>query len=263
LALWTPADGLAWHTLWIGNAGELTGWVAHSRPEQGDPLSSGMKEAGQVYVTGLEAPFHDGAVQHEEVSEGAAGPLLIRSVHQLTVRRGKGTVAPVAPAVAPVIAPPAGPSSTFGWSVHIEPDPAAGPCEVTAVCRCTVRGSFVGVVVPQPQLPVGSRAYAGAWTVLSSTCPDTEPSARIGWESPVALFVTPEPGGAVAVTASSEPRDPKGEVPSFWVTGRPSAAGGLASSSTESRGAVGADGAFRLVRVEVRRTIDLGKELGP
>lgn len=99
---WVPADGRAFHTLRMTEAGRLSEWVAHGEREDRQRLSSDIKAGGQVWLAEMDAAptGQPPVLRHEEQETGSASGLSITTRHKLEIRGGDSPTAPT-PSPAP------------------------------------------------------------------------------------------------------------------------------------------------------------------
>lgn len=86
--MWTPADGVAWHTFRVADGGAtFTEWIAHGKASATTRVTSNIKASGQVWLADLRASLdpETGAAMHFERETGDAGGIAISSEHRLTI----------------------------------------------------------------------------------------------------------------------------------------------------------------------------------
>ncbi len=83
--LWGGVEGKVHHSLTFDD-GTLSQWVVHRDADAHEPLKSGMKEGGQVYLTALSVPWAaDGVLAHEESEEKEMMSVKITTKHAFKV----------------------------------------------------------------------------------------------------------------------------------------------------------------------------------
>lgn len=86
LTLWTPTSAEAHHTVRL-NGDILTEWIAHASEGDIEPLRSGAKARGQVWLADFTAVIDpvSHTARHTESETGNAANIPIHSTHTLTV----------------------------------------------------------------------------------------------------------------------------------------------------------------------------------
>jgi hypothetical protein len=85
--LWSPGDGKAFHHVTL-DGDTVTEWMV-SKGASDSRRSSGMKQAGQFWITGMKADARSGKATHTESESSSAGGIALTTEHvlQLTLPR--------------------------------------------------------------------------------------------------------------------------------------------------------------------------------